>query len=182
MVQPRRRCNRRGDTAARSAIDVFLYRTGVVHALIQLQLIVTWPRHGLPPIRSMSSPMLTPYDCGPCRHLFAVNRVGQVTLGLRRPSLDNPAVRSILTTCCLVSCTATTGLSLLCEIAVPILSNSPARASPPARCRAGSHGPGPGPDGHDGPWPRSRHQCRIPSVPVRSKVAWTVAVADTRLG
>ena len=41
---------------------------------------------------------------------------------------DNPAVRSTLTTCCLVSCTATTELSLLCEIAVSILSNSPATA------------------------------------------------------
>jgi hypothetical protein len=41
-------------------------------------------------------------------------------------------VRSILTTCCLVSCTATTELSLLCEIAVSILSSSPgsARAGP----------------------------------------------------
>ena len=25
--------------------------------------------------------MLMPYWCGPCRHLLAVNRVGQVTLG-----------------------------------------------------------------------------------------------------
>ena len=41
---------------------------------------------------------------------------------------DNPAVRSILTTCCLVSCTAITELSLLCEIAVSILSSSPASA------------------------------------------------------
>ena len=32
---------------------------------------------------------------------------------------DNPALRNISTTCCLVSCTATTGLSLLCEIATP---------------------------------------------------------------
>ena len=39
---------------------------------------------------------------------------------------DNPAVRRILTTCCLVSCTATTELSLLCEIAVSILPSSPA--------------------------------------------------------
>ena len=34
----------------------------------------------------------------------------------------------MLTTCCLVSCTATTELSLLCEIAVSILSSSPATA------------------------------------------------------
>jgi hypothetical protein len=43
---------------------------------------------------------------------------------------DNPAVRSISTTCCLVSCTATTELSLLCEIAVSILSSSPPRRGP----------------------------------------------------
>ncbi len=41
----------------------------------------------------------------------------------------NPAVRKVSTTCCLVSCIATTELSLLCEIAVFILSSSPVRAS-----------------------------------------------------
>ncbi len=42
---------------------------------------------------------------------------------------DNPSERSRLTTCCLVSCTATTELSLLCEIAVSILASRPARVA-----------------------------------------------------
>ena len=41
----------------------------------------------------------------------------------------NPALRNMSTTCCLVSCTATTGLSLLREIATLILSSSPVRAA-----------------------------------------------------
>jgi hypothetical protein len=49
---------------------------------------------------------------------------------------DNPAVRSTSTTCCLVSCTATTELSLLCEIAVSMLSSSPARGGAGRSCSA----------------------------------------------
>ena len=38
-------------------------------------------------------------------------------------------MRKTSTTCCLVSCTATTGLSLLCRIAVFILASCPVKAA-----------------------------------------------------
>ncbi len=105
--------------------------------------------------------MLTPYDAA-----HAATRSLSTVSGRSRWASSaisgNPAVRKILTTCCLVSCTPTTGLSLLCEIAGPIVSSGPlgaARASPHGV--PGHHGDGdnglvsaPAPDfefGTDGP-------------------------------
>ena len=85
---------------------------------------ITAAHHGLPPIRSMSSPMLTPCRAAHAATCSLSTRSGRSRWATSARS-DNPAVRSIWTTCCLVSCTATTELSLLCEIAVFILSSRP---------------------------------------------------------
>ena len=68
---------------------------------------VTWPRHGLPPIRSMSAPMLMP--CGTADAATCSLSTGSGSSRWAASATSgNPALRSTSTTCCLVRCTATT--------------------------------------------------------------------------